>query len=357
MNREELVCVWFNYEGYGFLKLEKILKNFNKIDGVFDKNLLKNALFDSDTIQIKEKLLKLDVEKFERKVEDDLYKNDLVVVTYVSKEYPEKLKYIDDPPLVLYAKGDVSLLSKKSISIVGTRSPSDYGKLVCERFTKELSSSGLVTISGLAYGIDAIVARTTLDVGGKTIAVLAGGLDSIYPSSHTNLAKEVAGHGLLLSEARVGLKPANYSFINRNRIVSALGLGTLIIEAGKQSGTMATAKFAIDQGRELFIVPGNIYSKMSEGTNNLIDEMPDTFTISPDRILSRLKIKKKESKVVQLNLTDENIVLDALAGGEKTFDELFDIAKLSAADLSTELVRLEMMGLIKKGAGDVYFKI
>ena len=167
---------------------------------------------------------------------------------------------------------------------------------MCEKFTKELSNAGLVTVSGLAYGIDTIVAETTLEAGGKTIAVLGGGLDSIYPASNTNLAKRVAGQGLLVSEYRIGVKPQTYSFVNRNRIVSALGLGTLIIEAGKKSGTMTTAKFAIEQSRELFVVPGNIYSKLSEGTNNLINEMPDTFTISPDRILYRLGIEKKQIK-------------------------------------------------------------
>ncbi|MBR3885586.1 MAG: DNA-processing protein DprA [Clostridia bacterium] len=355
--RDELVCLWFDYNDYSFSKLERVLLNFNKIDELFDKNLIKSALFDKDLEDIKTKLLKLDEEKFLKQIEDEFYKFGISAVTYVSKDYPEKLKVIDSPPLVLYVKGDKTLLNKKSISIVGTRTPSEYGKIVCEKFTKELSSAGLVTISGLAFGIDTIVAETTLSVGGKTIAVLGGGLDSIYPATNTNLSKRVVENGLLVSEYRIGVKPVSYSFVNRNRIVSALSLGTLIIEAGKKSGTMTTARFAIDQSRELFVVPGNIYSKTSEGTNNLIDEMPDTFTISPDRILSRLKIKKnaRAKSSVQVGFED-NSILNLLSNGEKTFDELCDCLNMKPAELATELVKMEVFGLIKVGDDGFYYK-
>ena len=162
---------------------------------------------------------------------------------------------------------------------------------------------------------------------------------------------------MLVSEYRIGVKPVSYSFVNRNRIVSALSLGTLIIEAGKKSGTMTTARFAIDQSRELFVVPGNIYSKTSEGTNNLIDEMPDTFTISPERILLRLKIKKKSQpkSSVQVGFED-NAILSLLSNGEKSFDELCDELGMKSSELSSELVKMEMFGLIKTGDDGFYYK-
>jgi DNA processing protein len=359
-NKEELVLLWFDYNGYSFAKLEKVLKEFDEILELTDKTLVKKATFDSSVKDIKDNLLNADFDKFEETVTNEHDKHAVKAITYISREYPIKLKTIDEPPLVLYTKGDASLLNKKTISIVGTRTPSDYGKIVCEKFTKELSTAGLVTVSGLAYGIDTIVAETTLEAGGKTIAVMAGGLDSIYPASNTNLAKRVENQGLLVSEYRIGVKPQTYSFVNRNRIVSALGLGTLIIEAGKKSGTMTTAKFAIDQSRELFVVPGNIYSKLSEGTNNLINEMPDTFTISPDRILYRLGIEKKQA--VQQTFLEEtkgedNIILKALDSGELSFDELCDKTGLKPAEISSELIRLEMFGLIRKGNGNIYYKM
>ncbi len=359
LTRDELALVWFDYNDFSFAKVETILTKFSQISDIFDKNLIKNAVFENDSDgSFKQKLLEIDEEKFADKIYDEFYKYNISAVTYISKNYPEKLKTIDSPPLVLYAKGDVDLLNKKSISIVGTRKPTDYGKIVCEKFTKELSAAGLVTVSGLAYGIDTIVAESSLAAGGKTIAVLAGGLDSIYPSQNKSLSERISNNGLLVSEQRIGVRPANYTFVNRNRIVAGLGLGTLIIEAGKKSGTMITAKYAIEQSRELFVVPGNIYSVQSEGTNNLIDEIPDAFTISPNRILQRLKIKKKQTAVetVQVDMV-EGKILQALASGGLSFDDLADQTGMKPAELSSNLIKMEMFGLVKKGDSNTYYKM
>lgn len=360
MKREELAVLWFDYNDISLQKAERFLKKFDKIECIFDKNLVKNAFFgEIDLSEIKDKLLCLRVEDFEKKVLEDIQKYNITPITYLSSKYPAKLKNIPDPPLVIYAVGDVSLLSKKSIAIVGTRKPTTYGKIVCEKFAKELSSAGLVTVSGLAYGIDTVVAESTLAVGGKTIAVLAGGLDKIYPSQNKLLAEKIlSSGGLLLSEQRIGVSSLSYMFLNRNRIVSALCLGTLIIEAGKSSGTMTTARHTVEQGRELFVVPGNINSPQSEGTNALIDEMPDTFTISPDRILYKFKIKKNSlpKSEKQLDLTESDII-NALFSSEKTFDELCEITGLSASVLSSKLIKMEMFGLVKKGEGNTYYKV
>ncbi len=358
-NDIEFAMLWFDYNDLSFIKTEKILKKFNSAEDIFDKEIVKDMIFDSDFIEVKTKLLSLDKEKFLEDVTNELYKYDITPVTYFSKQYPEKLKQLGDPPLVLYTKGDISLLNKKSIAIVGTRKPTDYGKLVCEKFTKTLVSSGLVTVSGLAYGIDTIVAQTTLSSGGKTIAVLAGGLDSIYPAQNKQLSERIESSGLLVSEYRPKIKPTNFSFINRNRLVSGLSLGTLIVEAGKRSGTITTANFAVNQGKELFVVPGNINSLQSEGTNTLIDEMPDTFTISPDRILLRLKIKKKDVQtetVSQVDLTESKII-SALAESELSFDELCEKTGVKPSELASKLIKLEMFGLVKKGTTNIYYKL
>ena len=362
---EELVLLWFDYNDYSFLKLEKVLKNFDEISALFDKNKVKNAIFSDSFAEIKQKLLSENFEEFERKITEEHEKHNIQAVTFVSKNYPQKLKTIDEPPIVLYTKGDISLLNNKTISIVGTRTPSDYGRIVCEKFTKELSRAGLVTVSGLAYGIDTIVAESTLSVGGKTIAVLGGGIDKIYPATNTGLAEKITKQGLLVSEYRLGVTPMAFHFVNRNRIVSALGLGTLIIEAGKKSGTMTTARFAIEQSRELFVIPGNINSKLSEGTNNLIDEMPDTFTISPARILYRLGINKiieqqsfiSEGDKENISHGEKNKILQALSNGELSFDEICDRTGLKPSEISSELIRLEMFGLVKKGSGNIYYKM
>ena len=358
-SRDELALIWFDYNDLTFSKVEKILREFNHIGDIFEKNLIKNANFAKIGLEeVKAKLLDVEEKVFEEKIENEFYKYNISAVTFASKDYPEKLKTIDSPPLVLYVRGDTKLLGKKSIAIVGTRKPTTYGRIVCEKFTRELSSAGLVTVSGLAYGIDTVVAETTLEVGGKTIAVLAGGLDSVYPSQNKALSKRVEENGLLVSEQRIGVKPANYMFVNRNRIVSALSLGTLIVEAGKNSGTMTTARHAIEQARELFVVPGNIYSFQSEGTNNLIDEMPETFTISPERILFKLKIKKRkiEESAVQVDLV-QNKILNELESEELSFDELSDRTGIKPAELSSELIKMEMFGLVRKGSSNTYFKM
>ena len=359
MTREELALLWFDYNDVGFSKTERILKKFNQIDDIFNKNIVKNAIFDKeDEKELQNKMLEINEENFSKMIEEEFYKYNISAVTFVSKEYPEKLKNLSEPPLVLYTRGDTSLLSKKSIAIVGTRKPTDYGKLITEKWTKTLSSAGLVTVSGLAYGTDTLVAETTLSCGGKTIAVLAGGLDSIYPYQNKELAERISKNGLLVSEQRPKVKPLNYLFVTRNRIVSALGLGTLIVEAGSKSGTMTTARHAIDQGRELFVVPGNINSPQSEGTNKLIDEIPDTFTISPDRILERLKIKKSKSSApsIQVDLLQSQI-LEVLENGALSFDELAEKTGISSSSLSTELIKMEMFGLVKKGNSNTYLKI
>jgi len=358
MNRDELILIWFNYEGYSFSKVEKILEKIDEINDLFDESKVKNAFFEEKYFDFRNKILNTNFKKFEEMVINDLYKYEVGVVTYFSQEYPDTLKNIDEPPLVLYYKGNVKLLNEKAISIVGTRKPTTYGRLVCDKFTKELVFAGLVTVSGLAYGIDTIVAETTLASNGKTIAVLAGGLDSIYPSQNTSLAsKIVQSGGLLVSEYRIGVKPLSYQFISRNRIVSALGLGLLIIEAGKTSGTMTTARFAIEQSKELFVVPGNINSSQSEGTNSLIDEMPDVFTISPNRILFKLNIKKKETQKVEKQVDMiESQILAELNSSELSFDELCERLNMSASALSSKLIKMEMFGLVKKGNGNLYYK-
>lgn len=359
MNIEEIVLIWLDYQKVGFSKLEKILSKFDVFNDIFDKNKLKNAFFNTEIETLLLKLQQTDLSEFEKIITAEMEKYDIFPVTFFSKDYPEKLKVISDPPLVLYTRGDVSLLNKKSISMVGTRKPTTYGRIVCEKFAKELSGAGLVTISGLAYGIDTIVAEKTLEAGGKTIAVLAGGLNSIYPSQNKALAdKIVSSGGLLVTEYHVGISPQNYFFVSRNRIVSALGLGVVIVEAGKHSGTMTTANFALEQSRELFVIPGNINSLQSEGTNALIDQMPDVFTISPNRILFKLGIKKptEEKSAMQVDLV-ENKILDLLALGEKSFDAISDELKISASELSSKLIKMEMFGLVKKGDSNTYYKV
>ncbi|MBQ8451404.1 MAG: DNA-processing protein DprA [Clostridia bacterium] len=359
MNLDEFALVWLNQQGIGFLKAEKIFNKFDKIEDIFNQNKVKNAIFEFvGAEKLKESLLKLNINEEKERIENELNFFGIDVITFVSNGYPEKLKTISDPPLVLYFKGDISLLSKKSISIVGTRKPTEYGRITCEKFVSELVSAGLVTVSGLAYGIDTVVAESTLSAGGKVIAVLGGGLDEIYPAQNKGLAKKIERSGLLLSEYKPKIRPEKYYFLERNRIVSALGLGTLIIEAGEHSGTMATARFALEQSRELFAIPGNINSPESFGTNALIEEMPEIFTISPDSIISKLGLKKKEEKTQNQQLSfEENQILLAIESSGTDFDTICEKTKISTGELTSILIKMEMKGLLKSSSSNIYYKI
>lgn len=298
----------------------------------------------------------LGYQNLEKLVTTDLDKFNIFAVTVCSNIYPACLKNIADPPFVLYTIGDVNLLKSQKIGIVGTRTPSNYGRDVANKFTKDLVRAGLTTVSGLSYGIDTCAAVTTLENKGKHIAVLAGGLDSIYPAQNVDLSRRIAANGLLVSEYRPYVKPRQYSFINRNRIISGLSDGTLVVEAGRKSGATSTAMFCVEHGRELFVIPGNITSPQSFGTNDLINEMPDCFTISPEQILKRLNITQKNStpkQTIQLDMQSQQIV-NCLQNGEMHFDQICEKVGQSASTVASTLTMLEILGLVKKLSGNFY---
>lgn len=196
-------------------------------------------------------------------------------ISIESKEYPEQLREIYDAPLKLYALGNKEILKQTGIAIVGSRNATEYGKKVALQFAKDLSKNGINIISGLALGIDTCAHLGTLnsDSVGKTIAVLGGGLDEIYPKQNVELAKQIIkNRGCIISEYPLETKPEKLHFPQRNRIISGLSKGVLIVEASEKSGSLITADFALEQGREVFAVPGNISSFTSVGTNNLIKQ-------------------------------------------------------------------------------------
>ena len=194
------------------------------------------------------------------------------IITFHDPRYPETLKEIFDPPLLLYARGRADLLGSFQIAVVGSRRPSPYGTAVAERLSGELAAAGLVITSGMARGIDTAAHRGALRAGGSTLAVLGCGIDVIYPSENRRLAAEIAEKGLLLSEFPMGATAFPQNFPIRNRIISGLSCGVMIVEAAQYSGSLITARLALDQGREVFAVPGSIASKLSWGTNMLIKQ-------------------------------------------------------------------------------------
>lgn len=278
------------------------------------------------------------------------------VVCKDDEDFPEKLYNIDDVPYILYYKGDLSLLKNPSLAVVGTRKPTNYGRYVTEKLVRDVAEAGIVIISGLAYGIDSIAHRKCLEVGGKTIAVLGGGFDKIYPSEHQSLADEIAQKGLLISEYRPKRVATKYTFPHRNRIVAGLCDSLLITEASFKSGTIHTKDFAIDYGKDVFAVPGNIDSENSALPNEMIKTGQGIVATSSKDILQSFGINeltsKKNVKSIAQNVSiDENQILSQLVDGAKTIDELIKNSSLNINIFNTCLTTLEISGLISRMPG------
>lgn len=277
------------------------------------------------------------------------------IVCKFDEDYPKKLFNLNDAPHILYYMGDISLANKPSLSVVGTRKPTNYGKMVTEKLVRDAATAGLVIVSGLAYGIDSIAHRKCLEVGGKTIAVLAGGFEHIYPAEHQGLADEIAKNGLLLSEYRPKKSAIKYSFPARNRIIAGLGDGVLITEASLKSGTIHTKDYALDYGKNIYSVPGNIDSPSSALTNEIIKTNQAKLITESKDILedyAMLENKEKENKFEFSMFTEEEReILSQLTDGMKTIEELTKNSSLSANIFNSCLTTLEISGIISRMPG------
>lgn len=219
---------------------------------------------------------------------DDLERRDIKAIHLRSESYPELLSETADAPVVLYAMGDSQPQDWNGIAVIGTRSATRYGLEMCEKLSEGLASYGITVVSGLARGIDSVAHRSALNAGGRTIAVLPGGVDRIYPSENIRMAREIARNGCLLTEYSLGMRPLKEHFPRRNRVISGISRGVVVIEAPMKSGTMYTVKWALEQGREVFAVPGNATSRESSGTNWLIKQGAK-LTTSVDDIIEELR--------------------------------------------------------------------
>ncbi len=352
---DEKVLIWLNtLDGISYKKKEVLLNHFKtpgKLYENFEKEIEKViSITDEKTYE----LLKAKKNTLEREIEF-LDKNKITAVTFFSKNYPESLKNIDSPPLVLSCKGDVSLLNSFCFAVVGSRKVSGYGKVVTEKFTSVIARNGLTIVSGLASGVDTIAHQSTLNVGGKTIAVLAGGFCEIYPSFNVNLAKRISEEGLLVTEYSYYEKAEAFHFPLRNRIIAGLSRGVLITEAGERSGSMHTKNYAIDYGKDLFLVPGEITSSYSIGCNNAIKKLQGAMVTSPDDILELYNLKGAENSIKKVQLSmEEDIIFNLLKAGECSFQEISDKTKIPPQTLNSLLTTMQINGIIKKLAGNVY---
>lgn len=272
-------------------------------------------------------------------------------LTLFDDAYPDKLREIEPVPYVLYGRGQRSVLTGFSIAVIGSRKPSAYGISCTNFFAEGLARAGAVIISGLAYGIDSLAHQAALRASCPTIAVLGNGINDIYPASHRGIAEKIVRDGCLLSEYPPGVKALPHHFIHRNRLISGLSDGVLVIEANRRSGTMITVNCASEQGKNVFCVPGNIQQKLSEGTNEQI-RRGATLVTNIEEVLNAYEWKPlpvKEAKKAKEALTAmEGAIYDMLRLAPCGADELSHVVPLTISDLWMCLTSLEMKGKIQR---------
>ncbi|MFA6410251.1 MAG: DNA-processing protein DprA [Candidatus Buchananbacteria bacterium] len=344
----------------GPVRWQKLLNYFPDLKTAWQapvSQLVQSGLEPTIADQVNEKKKKIwpdfELEKIE--------KLKIKTVTILEDNYPKILKEIYGCPPLLYYFGDFDLNNDFCLAVVGTRKITPYGKRVTEDLVKELTNAGITIVSGLALGIDACAHQTTIASNGKTIAVLGSGLDQIYPATNRQLGQKIIETGgAIISEFPLGMLPFKSNFPLRNRIISGLSLGTLIIEAGIKSGALITAQFALEQNREVFAVPGNIYSQTSAGPNQLIKQGAKIISQVSD-ILETLNLKsatvsKQIKEIIPENET-EKMLLEHLSAEPLCVDKLVQCTKLNISLINSTLSILEMKGAVKNLGGQTYIKI
>lgn len=293
---------------------------------------------------------------------EKLEKKNYSLLTLEDRKYPSYLREIFDPPFVLYCAGEVDVLEGPAVSIVGARKPTPYGRAVAERLAEDLASRGVVIVSGLARGIDSISHWGALK-GGKTVAVLGSGLENIYPRENRSLFQKIVGNGAVISEFPLNSSPLGFHFPIRNRIISGLSMALVVVEASKRSGSLISARLALDQNREVMAVPGNVTSPLSQGTNWLIktgakpvENWEDVAEELPSPLKERLFSQKKEEKRSLPSLESrEKKVFDCLKQDSLThIDELVEETGFSVAELLAILLDLELKELITQSPGKYF---
>jgi DNA processing protein len=287
------------------------------------------------------------------------------LLTIWDKDYPEALREIYDPPTVLFVRGNLLPQDHRAIAIVGTRQATEYGKTVTRKLCRELGLNGFTIVSGLAYGIDIAAHSAALEASARTIAVLGCGADKIYTDPNGRLYPKIIEHGAILSEEWLGTEPIAENFPKRNRIISGLSLGTVIVESDIKGGALITAAYALDQNREVFAVPGSILSRKSNGTNELIRDGKAKLVLSAEDILNELKLPlgievagKPEPKAPQVDLNEnEKTVLKALTAEPQHIDTISEKTGLDISALLVILFELEIKRVAEQLPGKLFKRL
>lgn len=352
--------------GLGPVRIAKLLERFGTPGKIFEQsmesiqqlNIIPSsciaALFNDELFVYAEKQLK------------KAHEHNVAIMTIQDNDYPQYLKEIYAPPPVLYVKGNRAVFKNHAVGIVGTRNPTSYGRTSTGQITKELVECGLTIVSGLARGIDTVAHETSLLSGGCTIAVLGCGIDYIYPKQNEKLAQQICERGLLVSEFPMGIFPDSFNFPRRNRIISGLSSGIVVIEAGLKSGSLITAQYALAQGRDVYAVPGPINSPVSTGTFNLIRdgaiparsgrEIAESLSlITSNRMNFKEQCKEIKPEKMILSVEEERVYNEIGADPMGT-DVISEKTGCAIGELLCILLNLELKGLINQISGQLFVR-
>ena len=361
MKNIQYLLALHSIDGLGSVRLKAILDNFKdpKLGWEANGDELRKIGIPRNTIEI---LIETRRNFNPEKYMEDIQKSGIKWITIYDESYPKLLKEIYDPPVILYYRGNLDCLNKKCLAVVGTRKMTGYGKAVCEQFVKSLVAFHITIVSGLARGIDSKAHETAVFNQGQTVAVLGGGLNKIYPPENISLAKSIIESlGALISEFPPDYPSLPGNFPSRNRIISGLSLGVLVVEAAEDSGSLITARFALEQGRDVFAIPGPVTSNLSKGPIQLIKDGA-IVVIEPGEILDEIgifQVQNAKSKVQNLeNLSEEEKrILEVLENESLHIDEIGRILRIESAKISSLLLKMEITGLVQNLGSGKYSRI
>lgn len=359
--------VWLNaVEAVGSRRFFQLLEKFQSPKAVWEASVEELSNVPNINMQV---VANIDNSRreFDLRAEFELAKKyDVEIIAYADGRYPELLRTIYDPPPVIYVKGDASILNEVCISVVGSRKATEYGRMVTNKLVTELVQEGIVIVSGLARGIDTYAHKAALESNGLTVAVLGCGIDICYPHENKGLFESICKSGAVMTTHPFGTRPQKHNFPARNRLISGISLGTIVVEAGERSGALITADFALEQGREVFAVPGSILSPASAGANRLIKQGARVVMDATD-VLEELGLERRSgeerrvdsaSEEIQIDLSlDETLVLNALCFEPKHVNTVVRETGLSTKQVSSSLVRLELAGMVKGLQGNMFVRV
>ncbi|MCH5156986.1 MAG: DNA-processing protein DprA [Clostridiales bacterium] len=351
---EEKICILlgeYNIPSTKFFHLWNLFEGADDFVLNFSQSEQVKTLLGNSYSKLKSEIKKQSFDK----IINEMNECGVVAVTWFSSDYPAQLRDISDPPYVLFCKGNVSLFETDCLAVIGTRKVSSYGRRIATDFTKVLSEYFTI-VSGLAYGVDSIAHQTTLDEDCSTIAVLGSGVLNVYPAAHQGLADRIVQNGgLLVSEYGLHAEPLAFHFPHRNRIVSGLSKGVLVCQAPAKSGTITTVDLALDQGKDIFVVPGEIYDYGFSGSNRLIKTVQSACVTTPRDIVDYYGLDRKAvaKQSYQISI-EEQAVVNALSCGQLSFDELIASTGIAPADLNYMLANLEIRSIIVRLPGNLY---